>query len=175
MTKKIILRIFVVSVCFAGCQSLSAQTEDALLLQLSKSEGESSSISGVNVLQNGVNNDAYILQVTNVTTSGVQATQKGNENAIQLIQAGEYIDIKVSQNGNENSYEADIKGKDARIDISQSGSENMIYQSLMLNSTGISIIQNGANNEVIHTGTSNNSGIQIQQQGSGMKVIIQTN
>src|SRR5690349_15536862 len=167
--------LLVIAAGLAG-HAATAQTEEALLQELSKTQSATeSSVNGVILQQNGVNNEEYIHQVTNVSASGIQAVQKGNENTIQLMQTGDYINIRVMQNGDGNSYEADLEGQDAKIDISQSGSENMIYQSLIVNSSDISIIQRGARNEVIHTGTSNNSGIQVQQQGAGMKVIIQTN
>ncbi|MEX2231441.1 MAG: hypothetical protein WD824_04740 [Cyclobacteriaceae bacterium] len=172
--KQDILKTAILFLALLAAQKLSAQTEDALLQQLSRTENESS-VNGVTIDQEGTNNEAFILQVTEASSSAVNALQTGAENRIQLLQTGNYIDIRISQEGAGNIYEADLEGQDSKIDISQSGFENIIFQSLMLNNTGISIYQQGDKNEVIHTGTSNNSGIQIQQQGSGMKLIIQSN
>ena len=172
--KRMLPRALLIALLTIACITLHAQhAEDAILQQLNQKETQKSP-DGVTLNQDGLNNEAYILQVTE-TTSGAEAVQVGNENRIHLIQTGNYIDIRVTQDGTGNLYEADIEGEDSKIDISQSGTENSIFQSLMLMNTGISIMQQGERNEVIHTGTSSNSGIQVQQQGTGMKVIIQTN
>lgn len=152
---------------------LSAQTEDAIVQQIATSENESS-VNGVMVTQDGTSNEAYIYQVTANNTSGVETLQIGIQNRIQLMQTGNYLDIKITQDGSGNFYEGDIDGQDARIDIVQNGLENIIFQSLYLNNSHISIQQQGSENEVTHSGTSSTSGFQIQQQGSGMKLIIQS-
>lgn len=158
---------------FATALAHAQDEEDAILQQLNQREAQAPT-DGVSLNQQGLNNEAYILQVTK-TTSGVEAIQAGNENHIQLMQSGNYIHIRVSQDGTANLYQADIEGEDSKIDISQSGTENSIFQSLMVMDANISVMQQGERNEVIHTGTSTNSGVQVRQQGSGMKVIIQTN
>ena len=170
------LRFVLVAAFTLWARSLSAQTEDALLQQLSQiAEQPSPTPSGVNLQQKGFQNEAYIIQVSESSSSTLISRQAGNGNTINLMQSGNYLDIKVSQRGDENFYEADVEGNNSRIHVSQSGDENFIFQSLILDNSGITIHQNGNQNEVIHTGTSTNSGIQVQQQGSGMKVIIQTN
>ena len=171
-----LFRLVLVAVIILCASALSAQTEDALLQQLSQiAEKPSPAPGGVNLQQEGLQNEAYIVQVSEASSSTLISRQAGNGNTINLMQSGDYIDIKVSQRGDENFYEADVEGNNSRIHVSQSGDENFIFQSLILDNSGITIHQNGDQNEVIHTGTSTNSGIQVQQQGSGMRVIIQTN
>ena len=171
-----LFRLVLVAAFILWGSSLSAQTEDALLQQLSQiAEQPPPTKIGVNLQQEGFQNEAYIIQISEASSSTLISRQVGNGNTINLMQSGNYVDIKVSQRGDENFYEADVEGNNSRIHVSQSGDENFIFQSLILDNSGITIHQNGNQNEVIHTGTSTNSGIQVQQQGSGMKVIIQTN
>jgi len=170
------LKSVLVAAFILWASTLPAQTEDALLQQLSDiAKQPSPSPGGVNLQQNGSLNEAYIAQVSEASSSTFTATQAGSANTINVMQSGNYVDIEISQRGDGNLYEADVEGNDSRIDVSQSGYENFIFQSLIVDNSGITIHQNGNQNELIHTGTSTNSGIQVQQQGSGMRVIIQTN
>lgn len=154
--------------------SAFAQGEEAILQQMSTPETEPS-FNGVNITQNGTSNEAYIRQVSHISSSAANTVQTGNENVIHLQQTGNHLTILVDQEGSDNFYQGDIEGEDARINIGQLGSGNLILQSLLLNISDISILQDGNGNEVQHTGASFGPGILIQQSGSGMKLIIESN
>ena len=152
---------------------LFGQTEDALLHQLAQNEHESVP-RGVTLEQNGFNNEARIRQV-DAAASSLMSLQSGNENAIRVMQRGNFIDISLSQQGDGNVYNANLRGRDAQIDVSQNGDENYIFQSLFVNDADLRITQEGNQNELIQTGWQVSKGIEILQQGSGMKIIIDSN
>jgi hypothetical protein len=168
-----IFKVCLFILMLVGSIRLCAQSEDALLNQM---ESNKTPLTEVLVTQHGSGNEAFIQQVDQSLSNGIETLQSGKGNLINLSQAGYYNVITIKQQGSGNLYDADIEGDNVRIEISQQGHENFISQSLLLYNTGFSIIQNGNGNEIIQTGTASNSmGIQIQQQGSGMRLIIQSN
>jgi len=128
--------------------------------------------SDVFIMQNGIENQAFVQQVS---WNYALIQQTGNSNLIFLNQSGNFGKLNAIQIGNGNQYNGAIAGDGIETSILQQGDYNRIDQNAVGSELIFGIIQEGSHNEIQHNteGLSSTS-LKVYQRGNDMRIIINT-
>lgn len=136
-------------------------------------EENTSAIPGVNLVQNGNQNIANLIQIQSFS-SQLALYQQGNYNSALMFQYGSG-NLNVVQNGSFNKTSNLLAGDNMDIEIYQEGLKNRVRQLSIGNNSTYQFIQLGTENSIDHLNFGgNDKGLFIQQRGSDMHISIYT-
>ncbi|MBE9491629.1 MAG: hypothetical protein IMY70_01980 [Bacteroidetes bacterium] len=177
------LGVLALLMCFTSLGQNSGNNEENIWLQQLVRE-----YSYNVVLQNDLNNKAYVIQngsgnnaIVNQKITGnryqsnvLYMIQQGNNNNGLVKQVGLGNEYNIYQFGSDNDLDLMTEGKRNKSTLFQIGNSNKIKQRLRGNEMDYFILQEGIRNELIHIENGvKHPEYRIEQKGTGMKLIIE--